>query len=103
MWYLWVIFAVFAALIPVGIMSMAVRAAKPYRNDKRKIKVISCNVIKYCLFYCLCDLFFMSFIIDSLACKFIFGGLIMLIIFYNLSNVFVAGKKNSFSHFAKWE
>ena len=102
MWYLWVIFAVFAALIPVGIMSMAVRAAKPYRNDKRKIKVISCNVIKYCLFYCLCDLFFMSFIIDSLACKFIFGGLIMLIIFYNLSNVFVAGKKNSFSHFAKW-
>ena len=102
MWYLWLIFVIIAVLIPVGIMSMAVKAAKPYRNDKQKIKVISCNVIKYCLFYWLCDLFFMSFIIDNLVCKFIFGGLIMLIIFYNLSNVFVAGKKNSLSHFAKW-
>ena len=102
MWYLWLIFVIIAVLIPVGIMSMAVKAAKPFQNDKQKIKVISRNVIRYCLFYWLCDLFFMSFIIDSLTCKFIFGGLIMLIIFYNLSNVFVAGKKNSLSHFAKW-
>lgn len=101
MWYLWLIFAVFAVLIPVGIISMAVKAAKPYRNDKQKIKVIGCNVIKYCLFYWLCDLFFMSFIIDSLAWKFIFGGVIMVIIFFNLSNIFAKNKVSASSFFSR--
>ena len=43
------------------------------------------------LFYWLCDLFYMAFILDSLALKFIFGGLIMTIIFMNLSKAFIGG------------
>ena len=101
MWYLWLIFVIIAVLIPVGVMSMAVKAAMPYRNDKQKMKIISLNAIKYILFYWLCDLFFMSCIIDNLACKYIFGGSIMLIVFYNLSNAF-ANSKVKRSGLVKW-
>lgn len=92
MWYLWLIFALLAVLIPVWILFMASKAAKPYSNDKQKMKIISLNAIKYILFYWLCDLFLMSCIIDNLACKYIFGGSIMLIVFYNLSNAFANSK-----------
>lgn len=92
MWYLWLIFALLAVFIPVWILFMASKAAKPYSNDKQKMKIISLNTIKYILFYWLCDLFFMSCIIDNLACKYIFGGSIMLIVFYNLSNAFANSK-----------
>lgn len=101
MWYLWLIFALLAVLIPVWILLMASKAAKPYSNDKQKMKIISLNAIKYILFYWLCDLFFMSCIIDSLACKYIFGGSIMLIVFYNLSNAF-ANSKVKRSGLIKW-
>lgn len=67
MWYLWLIFALLAVFIPVWILFMASKAAKPYSNDKQKMKIISLNTIKYLLFYWLCDLFFMSCIIILLA------------------------------------
>lgn len=41
MWYLWLIFALLAVLIPVWILLMASKAAKPYSNDKQKMKIIS--------------------------------------------------------------
>ena len=102
MWYLWLIFALVAVFIPIGILLMAAKAAKPYSQDKHKIKIIGINVIKYWAFYWLCDLFFMAFIIDSLACKYIFGILIMLIIFYNLSNAFVKQGKIARNILLKW-
>lgn len=102
MWYLWLIFALIAVFLPIGILLMAIKVAKPYLNDKQKMRIIGGNIIKYWAFYWLCDLFFMSFIIDSIFCKYIFGGLIMLIIFYNLSNAFIRKKGANGNIFIKW-
>ena len=102
MWYLWLIFGICAVWIPVGSFLVAVKVAKPYLHDKQKMKIIAENIIKYCLFYWLCDLFFMSFIIDNIVCKYIFGGLIMLIIFYNLSNVFVNQHNRKKNFLVRW-
>ena len=102
MWYLWLIFALLAVLFPVGILLMAARTAKPYRRDKQKLKLIGVNALKYCAFYWLCDLFFMAFIIDSLICKFVFGGSIMLIVFYNLSCSFTKQGMDRRNALLKW-
>lgn len=102
MWYLWLIFALLAVLIPVGILFLAIKVEKLNSKDEQKTEINKSNAIKYMLFYWLCDLFFMSFIIDNLACKYIFGGLIMLIIFYNLSNIFTTSKGKSRNGLIKW-
>ena len=47
------------------------------------------NAIKYTLFYYVIDLFYMSFIIDNLMFKYIFGGIVILYIFYNSTKVFI--------------
>ena len=67
----------------------AVYIKKKNKLTEEQEKAMSLNIAKYTLFYWLCDLFFMSFIIDSTACKYIIGGLIMLIIFYNLSTAII--------------
>ena len=103
MWYLWLIFAILFVLIPIGVIKLKqISKKRIIQITEEQEKYANFVAFKLILFYWLCDLFFMSFIIDSLVCKLILGGLIMLIIFYNLSNVFVGGKNNSFSHFAKW-
>lgn len=102
MWYEWLIFAVLLVLIPFGVVKVKELTKPVGQVTKEQERHANLVAFKLILFYWLCDLFYMSFIIDNLACKFIFGGLIMVIIFYNLSNVFVGKKKNCFSHFAKW-
>ena len=103
MWYLWLIFAILFVLIPIGVIKLKqISKKRSIQITKEQEKYANLVAFKLILIYWLCDLFFMSFIIDSLVCKFIFGGLIMLIIFYNLSNVFVKRRKNNFGSFTKW-
>lgn len=103
MWYLWLIFAILFVLIPIGVIKLKqISKKRIIQITEEQEKYANFVAFKLILIYWLCDLFFMSFIIDSLVCKFIFGGLIMLIIFYNLSNVFVKRRKNNFGSFTKW-
>ena len=85
MWWQWLIFALLLIIVPLAIGNLAVWIRKKNKPTKEQEKVMNINLAKYMLFYWLCDLFYMAFIIDSVVCKYIFGGLIMLIIFYNLS------------------
>ena len=59
---------------------------KPTEEQKVNFKL---NVVKYTLFYYVLDLFYMSFIIDNLICRYIFGGIIILYIFYNSTKAFI--------------
>lgn len=85
MWWQWLIFALLLIVFPLGLGSLAVWIKKKNKLTKEQERVMYINLAKYMLFYWLCDLFYMSFIIDSVVCKYVFGGSIMLIIFYNLS------------------
>ena len=94
MWYEWLIFGAVFLLIPIAVANLKLIAEKKINptEDQRKNASLLCGFL--ILFYWLCDLFYMAFILDSLTLKFIFGGLIMLIIFYNLSKAFISGASN---------
>lgn len=93
MWYKWLIFAAIFLAIPFGVGSFSVWAKKQLkvRLTVEQERAANLKLGLLMLFYWLCDLFYMAFILDSLTLKFIFGGLIMLIIFYNLSKAFISG------------
>lgn len=91
MWYEWLVFGVVFLLIPIAIANLKLIAEKKINptEEQKKNANLFCGFLMF--FYWLCDLFYMAFILDSLTLKFIFGGLIMLIIFYNLSKAFISG------------
>lgn len=90
MWYEWLIFGAVFLLIPIAVANLKLIAEKKINptEDQKKNASLLCGFL--ILFYWLCDLFYMAFILDNLALKFIFGGLVMAIIFYNLSKAFVS-------------
>lgn len=89
MWWQWVIFALLLVAIPFALGYFAVWIKRKNNPTEAQNKILSMNIARYVLFYWLCDLFYMSFIINNLACRYVFGGLIMIIIFYNIASVFV--------------
>lgn len=59
------------------------------------------TLIKAMGLYLLADLFYMSHFIDNLVCKFVFGGLMLLLIYANLGYGFSTPvKKNGFTRFS---
>ena len=94
MWWKLLIFVLLLIITPfcVGYFSVCVKK----KNDltKEQEKAMNLNMFKYLLFYWLIELFFMSvLIIDNLTCKYIFGGLILLIVLYNLTMSFLSSAK----------
>ena len=89
MWWQWLIFIIIIIVTPFAVAYVGVCVKRKNKLTKEQEKVIEVNVIKFVLFYWLVDLFYMSFIIDNLVCKFIFGGLVVLIVLYNLSMAFL--------------
>lgn len=89
MWWLWLIFWSVIVIFPIAFYNLACIAKRGRNLTEKQKKILAANAIKYTLFYWFCDLFFMSFIIDNLVCKFIFGGLVVLIVLYNLSMAFL--------------
>lgn len=86
----WVIFAIIALAVFTlfGHVGRYVkRKGKWTKEQERAIKV---NAIKYMFFYVLCDLFYMSFIVDNVFLRYIFGVLILLIVLYNLTMAFLS-------------
>ena len=93
MWWKWLIFAIVIIVTPFAVAYVGVCVKRKNKLTKEQEKAIDVTVIKFILFYWLADLFYMSFIIDSIPCKYIFGGLILLIIFYNLTMSFLSSTK----------
>ncbi len=93
MWWQWLIFALIIIAIPYGlynIKKLAIKRVKPTKEQESKGNQ---RFFVLCLFYWLCDFFYMTFIINNLTWRFILGGLIMVIVFYNLSKAFISGNK----------
>lgn len=90
MWWQWLIFIVVLVITPYFISNLTAIAKRNQKLSAEQEKNIKSNICRYILFYWLCDLFYMSFIIDKIVWKFIFGGMIMVIIFYNVGCSFVS-------------
>lgn len=58
-------------------------------------KTANKKVIKIILFCWLCNLFYMSCFIDNLVCQYIFGSLILFVIFMNLAGAFTYPKERT--------
>lgn len=90
MWWQWVIFAFVIVIVPFAIGYFCVYIKKRNKLTKEQEKIMNLNMAKYWLFYWLCDLFYMSFIIDNIVCKYIFGCLILIMTLYSLTMSFVS-------------
>lgn len=93
MWWQWLIFTIIIIVTPFAVAYVGVCVKRKNKLTKEQEKAIEVNVIKFVLFYWLADLFYMSLIIDSILCKYIFGGLLLLIVFYNLTMSFLSSTK----------
>lgn len=93
MWWQWLIFTILLIVFPVGMIQWKQFAEKKNNFTQEQIKIAEQRMVIYTMFYWLCDFFYMTFIIDNLTWKFILGGLIMVIIFYNLSRAFINGNR----------
>ena len=102
MWWEWVIFLFVFFVIPMALTFLRKFALIGEKKTEEQIKHSKFVWINLVVFYWLFDLFYMSFIIDSAACKYIFGGLIMIVVFCNLASVVINqtnGQKNGFIKF----
>lgn len=93
MWWQWLIFALIIIAIPYGLYNIKKFAIKRVKQTKEQESKANQRIFVLCLFYWLCDFFYMTFIINNLTWRFILGGLIMVIVFYNLSKAFISGNK----------
>ena len=91
MWWQWLIFGLIILMVPVGLYAIKNFVAKRIKPTEEQNKIANQRFAILCLFYWLCDCFYMTFIINNLTWKFILGGLIMVIIFYNLTKAFING------------
>lgn len=98
----WISFALIALLIPAGIFTFIGWSATKMDSKPTKEQYARAGAkgFYYTFFYWLCDLFYMSCFIDNLICKYIFGGLILAIVFANLARAFSIPKdKKLFDRF----
>ena len=101
----WAGFIIFAVYFPLFIFGIRKYLEKEKNYTTDQIKKSKKNCWKYVLFYWLIDLFYMSIfnycqVVEQLktpwfVLQFVFGGLAMVYIFYNLTKVFLAnGEKH---------
>ena len=81
MWYLWLIFA----LVVVGAPFASIFLIKVWEKKRRTKRDYFISVVIFTAVIWLVDLFYMSFIIGNIICKFIFGGLLVIFTFYGLA------------------
>lgn len=98
----WVSFGLIAVLVPLGIFMFIGWGAKKMDKAPTKEQYARAGArgILLTFFYWLCDLFYMACFLNNLVCKYIFGGLILIIIFVNLALSFSSpSEKKIFGRF----
>ncbi len=88
----WISFAIIALLIPIGLFSVRFWVEKHYHLTEIQKKNANVNLIKYFMFYELCDLFYMSCFLKNIVCEFVLGCLIMVIVLMNVCSSFTSAK-----------
>ena len=87
--WLWFIFGLIIIGVPFSLYFINFWYKSKNKPTKDQALNFKRNVVKYTLFYYVLDLFYMSFIIDNLLCRYIFGVIIILYIFYNSTKAFI--------------
>ncbi|MBR4490575.1 hypothetical protein IKP13_08085 [bacterium] len=93
----WVSFGVLFPVILLGCFGLMTYAKKHFIKEitpdiKREVNK---KMVALTFFYWLCNLFYMSCFIKNDMCKYVFGGLVMLVIFMNLASTFSFPKEKS--------
>lgn len=91
-WY-WFAFALLAVSIPIGCVMVKAWSESKNTYSAEQIKVANVRLGKYIIFYWLLDLFYMACFNQWLVLQFVFGGIAMLIVFYNLTIAFLSENK----------
>lgn len=86
----WISFALIAILVPIGLAGVKVWRENHFECADEQKKKACVNLSKYFIFYWLCDLFYMSCFLNNLICKFVFGGLIVVVVLMNVCFSFTA-------------
>lgn len=87
--WLWFIFGLIIISVPFGLYFINYWYKLKNKLTKEQKLNFKRNAVKYSLFYYALDLFYMSFIIENITCKYIFGSVIILYIFYNSTKAFI--------------
>lgn len=93
-WY-WFAFALLAVSIPIGCVMVKAWSESKNTFSAEQIKVANVRLGKYIIFYWLLDLFYMACFNQWLVLQFVFGGIAMLIVFYNLTVAFLSENKTN--------
>lgn len=93
MWWKWTLFAIVLVMVPFGVIGLKQLAFSKIVPTKEQKRYARKKVILYTAFFWFCDFFGMSFIIDNIACRFVFGIMVMICIFANLAVQPVVGAK----------
>lgn len=92
MWWKWLIFGVYFLLIPISIfISKKFLEKLMHKKIEWTNKHTQRTISLLILFLYLWNFFYLSFLINNLPMRFIIGGLILLITFYNVSRLFIKG------------
>lgn len=93
-WY-WFIFILAIFAVPYGFIALKAWYEDRYETTKEDNKNAILNIFKLTLFYWLADFFYMAWFKNWILWQYIFGGLILLIIFFNLSSAFLANSEKN--------
>lgn len=91
----WILFSLFIPFIFIASIIFLVYLWKRNPPTEEQKKISSLNCLKYIFFYWLLDLLYMAWFNNWIVWVFIFGGLIIVIVFYSLSSGFTSSKKRS--------
>lgn len=94
----WIAFILIFIFIPFAIASFKVYVNKhiDFTPTEEQKKIANQNMVKYILFYWLCDIFYLACFNNWLIMKFIIGVLLMVIVFYSLTVSFLSSTPKNF-------
>lgn len=91
----WIIFSAFLIFIFFSFITLLSHVWKKNQPTDKQKRTCLFNFLKYVVFYWLIDFFYMACFNDWLDWKFVFGCLLIIFIFYNLTDAFLnQNKKN---------
>lgn len=93
-WY-WFAFTIIAVSVPIGCVTVKAWAESKNTYSTEQVKAANVRLGKYIMFYWLLDLFYMACFNQWLVLQFVFGGLSILIVFYNLTVAFLSEIKTN--------
>ena len=91
----WITFSIILVIATFGIPILRKKYQQKYNWNEKQRRISYINSFKYIVFYYMVDFFYMVSFIDNIVWQFILGILLLVTIFYNLSNSFIIQKERT--------